>query len=701
MRIHSPLFLLAALGVLGLTGPVAAQVDTSQWKCEKCPYKKGTTGHVDAGVGYTTDDSTTFGNYTGLPDQGLHLVLGGQVSHRGEGGYFADLSAADLGLDIRTIDGEAGREGQYSMWLGYAQIPRYFAEGAQTPFLGNGSNLLTLPAGYPGAVTGPATAPGAMPLAATLQPVEIGYDASRFEVGGKWVGQEHWTYRASLRRDVREGTRPGAGSFFSTAAQLASPVDHTTDQFEVAASYDTARWQATLAYQLSAFKNGNEALNWANPFNPVVPGATQGQLALAPDNQFHQITGSASYQITPTLRASTDIAWGQGRQDESFLPATANAVLLPSVPALPAASLDGEVNTFNFNAKLTATPVEGLRLNALYARDMRDNETAVLAYPQVATDIFLDTALRSNTPYDLTQDRISLNADYRGLEGWKLNGGYDWDSRQRNYSEVVTTRENTVWGRATVQALEPMSLTLDLAYGDRSHSTYGTSVWVSSPQNPLMRKVNLAARERTSAGLRADWVIGDAVTLGLGANWANDDYDETVIGLNEAESRGVVGDISVMVSDETRFHAFAQGEQIESRQTGSQSYGAPDWTGNVKDRMRVVGFGIKHAAVPDKFEVGADLSFSRSTSDTSVQTVMAEPPFARAETSLDTVKLYASYRLNESLWLNGSYWFEQYESSDWRLDTVQPGNVYNLLAFGNLAPQYRVNVFRVSVRYQF
>jgi MtrB/PioB family decaheme-associated outer membrane protein len=469
----------------------------------------------------------------------------------------------------------------------------------------------------------------------------------------------------------------------------------------VAASYDTARWQATLAYQLSAFKNGNQALNWANPFNPVVPGATQGQLALAPDNQFHQITGSASYQITPTLRASTDISWGQGRQDESFLPATANTVLLPLVPALPASSLDGEVNTFNFNAKLTATPMPGLRLNALYARDMRDNETEVRAYPQVATDIFLDTALRSNTPYDLTQDRISLNADYRGLEGWKLNGGYDWDSRQRNYSEVVTTRENTVWGRATVQVLEPMSLSLDLAYGDRSHSTYGTSVWVSSPQNPLMRKVNLAARERSSAGLRADWVIGDAVTLGLGANWANDDYDETVIGLNEAESRGVAGDISVRVSDETSLHAFAQGEQIESRQTGSQSYGAPDWTGNVKDRLRVVGFGIKHAAIPDKLELGADLSFSRSTSDTSVQTVMAEPPFARAETSLDTVKLYASYRLNESLWLNGSYWFEQYESSDWRLDTVQPGNVYNLLAFGNLAPQYRVNVFRVSVRYQF
>jgi MtrB/PioB family decaheme-associated outer membrane protein len=699
MRIHSPLFLLAALGVLGLTGPAAAQVDTSQWKCEKCPYKKGTTGYVDAGVGYTSDDSTTFGNYTGLPDQGMHLVLGGQVSHRGEGGYFAELSAADLGLDIRTIEGEAGREGLYSMWLGYAQIPRYFAEGAVTPFLGNGGSTLTLPAKFPQPTT--ATMPAG-------QPVELGYDASRFEIGGKWVGQENWTYRASLRRDVRDGTRPGAGSFFSTASQLALPVDQTTDQFDVSASYSTPKLQATVAYLLSSFKNGAESLTWADPFtNPsfgAPPGTlAQGQLAQAPDNQFHQLTASAAYQITPTLRASGDIAWGQGKQNESFLPATTNTSLLalPSFPAMPASSLDGEVTTFNFNAKLTATPVEGLRLNALYARDVRDNETEVRAYPQVATDMFLDPALRSNTPYDLTQDRISLNADYRGLEGWKLNGGYDWDSRQRNYSEVVTTRENTVWGRATVQAFEPMSLTLDLAYGDRSHSTYGTSVWVSSPQNPLMRKVNLAARERTSAGLRADWVIAEAVTLGLGANWANDDYDETVIGLNESESTNVVADLSVAVSDATRIHAFAQGEQIDSRQTGSQSYGAPDWTGKVKDRIRVLGFGIKHAAIVDKLDIGADLSFSRSISETSVQTVMAEPPFPRAETSLDVVKLYANYRLNENLWLNGSYWFENYDASDWRLDTVQPGNVYNLLAFGNPAPYYRVNVFRVSLRYQF
>ena len=79
MTTYSPLFLLAALGVLSAAGTAAAQVDTSQWKCESCPYPKGATGTVDAGVGYVSDDSATFGNYTGLNQKGAYLVLGGDV----------------------------------------------------------------------------------------------------------------------------------------------------------------------------------------------------------------------------------------------------------------------------------------------------------------------------------------------------------------------------------------------------------------------------------------------------------------------------------------------------------------------------------------------------------------------------------------------------------------------------------------------
>jgi MtrB/PioB family decaheme-associated outer membrane protein len=315
--------------------------------------------------------------------------------------------------------------------------------------------------------------------------------------------------------------------------------------------------------------------------------------------------------------------------------------------------------------------------------------------------MFLDPALRSNTPYDLTQDRIKLNADYRGLEGWKLSGGYDWDRRQRNYTEAVKTEENTLWGRAGWQAMEALALNFNLAWADRSSSTYGTSIWVSSPQNPQMRKFNLAPRERVTAGARGDWTVADGVTFGLGADWAKDDYDETVIGLQEAETGNVVADITWAISDTTRVFAFAQAERTESRQTGSQSFGNPDWTGTVKDRVEAYGLGIKHAAIPDKLDLGADLTFSRSRSETTTQTVLAEPAFPTARTSLDVFKLYADYRLNDRLSLVGSYWYESYDGADWRLDGVTPSTVFNFLAFGNQAPRYNVSVFRVAVRYRF
>ena len=110
MKIFSSLHLLAALGALAAATGAAAQ-DTSQWKCSSCPYPKGTQGSVDAGVGYVTDSSPKFGDYTGLDKKGAFAILDGAVSRRGDDGYFADLWGADLGLDTRRLFGVAGREG--------------------------------------------------------------------------------------------------------------------------------------------------------------------------------------------------------------------------------------------------------------------------------------------------------------------------------------------------------------------------------------------------------------------------------------------------------------------------------------------------------------------------------------------------------------------------------------------------------------
>ena len=150
MKTFSSLHLLAALGVLSAATGASAQVDTSQWKCTSCPYPKGTKGSVDAGAGYVSDSSQKFGDYTGLEDKGGFLVLDGNVSHRGDNGYYADLWGTDLGLDSRRLYGQAGREGLYSLSIGYAEIPRHLTEGARTPFLGSGGSAADPSAGLSG-----------------------------------------------------------------------------------------------------------------------------------------------------------------------------------------------------------------------------------------------------------------------------------------------------------------------------------------------------------------------------------------------------------------------------------------------------------------------------------------------------------------------------------------------------------------------
>ena len=694
MRIHSSLHLLVALGVLTATGAASA-ADPSQWKCESCPFPKGTSGSVDLGLGVVSEASDKFGDYTGLQRQGAHLVLGGTVSRRGDDGYFADLSATDLGLDSRRVVGQAGREGLYSLRLGYAEMPRHLSDGAMSPFLGNGGNSLTLPAGFPASST------AAMPLAGTLQPVDLGYRYKRYDLGASWIAGQDWSYRVSLRHDVRDGTKPISGSFFINASQLAAPVDQVTDQLEVSASYATRRVQATLGYQLSVFRNDHEALTWANPFTPVVSGSTSGQLALAPDNQFHQFVGSAGYDITPKIRVSGDFAVGRMTQDAAYLAPTLNAALAPTVPALPVQSLGGRADTFNGSVKVTAAPLEGLRLNASYARDRRDNRTPVQSYPSVATDMFLEPASRSNTPFSITQDRFKIGGDYRGPGSLRLSAGAEQDDRERSYQEVVNTRETTIWGRVGVQPREDLLLSLKLAHAGRNNSTYGTSVWFGYPENPLLRKFYLADRQRDSATGRAEFTLNEKVSLTFSTDYANDDYNHSVVGLTSARSLNIGADMSVAFSEQTQLHVFAQGERIRSRQAGSEAFAGPDWTGQTKDSFDVLGVGLKHAMMDNKLDLGADLSISRSRSDIAVDSGAAAPPFPTATTKLDSLKLYATYKLKDNLWLTGSYWYERYDAQDWRLDGILPATLPNLLAFGVEPPHYTVNVLRVAVRYRF
>ncbi|NRF71073.1 MtrB/PioB family decaheme-associated outer membrane protein [Aquincola sp. S2] len=690
MKSHTPLWLLGALGALAAP---AFAVDTAAWKCETCPFEAGSSGSIDAGLALQSGKSAKFADYSGYDRSGAHVLLGGTLRHRGADGLFADLAAADLGLDSRSLAAELGREGRYALRFGYSQLPRHLTDSATTPFLGHGGAVLTLPAGFPAPTT------AAMPLAATLQPVDIGYDRKILDLGATLPTAGPWSWRADLRHERREGTQRGAGSFFSTTSQLVLPVDQVTDRLELAAAYSGHALQATLGYHASIFRSHTPALTWSNPFSMGTLSAPAGQLALAPDNQLHQLIAAAAWSPGGSLRFSGDLAFGRLTQDEPFVAATLNPAL--TVPALPAASLHGRVDTLDANLRVSAQPLAALRVHASVTRNQRDNRTPALTMPLVATDLFSGVGTRTTLPHGFTRDRFRLGADHRGPGSLKLAGGLEHERIERTLQAARITREDTLWLRGSVQVRDNVGMTLKLAHAQRKASDYRPVEGIEPPENPLLRKFNQADRRRSSAALRSDLSFGENLALGVAVDVAVDDYTRSAVGLTDARSADVSADLAYAVSEATRLSLFAQADAVQSVQAGSQSAGNPDWTGRVKDRVALIGAGVTYSALKGRLELGANLAVSRARSETIVRTGASAPPFPAATTELDSLKLFAQWRFNDQLSLHGSYRYERTAARDWQLDGVQPATVPNLLAFGEQPPRGTVHLLGLVLRYRF
>jgi hypothetical protein len=77
------------------------------------------------------------------------------------------------------------------------------------------------------------------------------------------------------------------------------------------------------------------------------------------------------------------------------------------------------------------------------------------------------------------------------------------------------------------------------------------------------------------------------------------------------------------------------------------------------------------------------------------------PAYPTLENRLHSIRLYGLYHLRKDLGLRLSYWYEDYESTDWALDGLDPNSVNGVLLLGNDSPDYNDHVVTASLRYNF
>jgi MtrB/PioB family decaheme-associated outer membrane protein len=406
-----------------------AQVDTSDWNCEYCPFDDGYRAEIDAGAAYVSDDAARFGNGTGLDEKGGYVDLGGDGRYLKDG---VEMSwhASDLGLDSRELGISVGRPGTYSIELGYDELPYRLFDSTSTIFSTSG-NSLTVPSSW----TAAGTTSGFADLAESLQPQNIGKDRQIFEFGASYLPSSNVKVYADYRRQQRDGINIMAGSTFTQAAFLPRPIDDYTDSIDAGVRFSAGSLNLALAWYGSFYRNDIDSLVWDNPFAFGL-GNGQGRFALEPDNDFQQFSLSGVYRAaTYNTVVAFSAAMGRGEQNHDFLPYTINSQLVTT--ALPMTSLDGQVDTNNYALTVTSRPHTRLNLKLAYRFDERDNQTPVAGYTRVIADAFTTGTPESNIPYSFERSRLNLSGSLRLFDTVKVSGGYDRTDLDRDYQEVA------------------------------------------------------------------------------------------------------------------------------------------------------------------------------------------------------------------------------------------------------------------------
>ncbi len=487
------------------------------------------TNVVEIGAGYVSQDSFKFGEYNGLNQKGIYGIFNFDL--RGGGNYENGdptrwrATGTDLGLDTREVTIEYGQQGRFRINFDYDELRRNRSDTYQTPYLGTGSDTLTLPSNWlkpfvpqvsgtninfrslspttglassnvGGVVTPPTAAQQTTVnniIAADLPAfhnVDLDTKRTTYKGGFSYDIDPRWQFKVSAQHEKKDGLKPmGAVSsqVSEFAAILADPIDQTTDQYNVSLTYTGEKAFMQVAYYGSVFKNDISSLTWQDVNDPTKTAT----LSSAPSNSFHQILLTGGYNFSPTTKLVLNGSYGRNTQNDAFLTAGQNN----QFPlGLPVSSLDGKVVTTAFNAKLTAKPIKDLNLVAGYKYDNRDNQTPVNTYffqdanearaagasafnaalGLPANTLGTNINIYANRPYSKKVNQFDVDADYAVAKGQRLQAGYEYQEIERkcdgswiNCADAPKTRENTLRAEWRANVVENLSGRVAYAYSER------------------------------------------------------------------------------------------------------------------------------------------------------------------------------------------------------------------------------------------
>lgn len=712
----------------------------------------GLGGSVTLGGGFIDAKAESFklGEYTGLSKDKAFLLAGADLSY-GEGAYYLDFRAYDLGLDNRRAYAEAGKLGEYRLFIEYAETPKLISNNSKTVLEGAGSSNLTLPGAF---TRGTNTSLAQMPdLADNRHDVRLKLERKSGKAGFYKVSGAT-EVELSVERERKEGIKYIGGTSGYSGGQtrsvgLPEPVDYTTDVLRLRAARTEEAFQAEFQYTLSDFSNGRKSLTFANPFDVDAGGAVlydycdECRISLPPDNRHHRLSLSGGLSLPYNARLSGTFEYGIMKQNDDLLPYSHNSGSTVTV-GVPRSRADAEIDVTHLALNLSARPAAGLGLKAGYRLYKTENKLSRTLFRYVKNDTAQPQAALTEAhalyslPYDYTQNQFKLDGSYAVFPATTLRLGYTRDIIDRDFREVEKTTENSYKAAVTSSYIPHTTVGLDYLQAERRGTDYDESLLFDQyhtqehmddvvatlgaaalfDNHPLMRKFDIANRDRLRYGANATVAPTYNSSLSLFVNYGKDDYKDSPLGLQQSKTRTVTVDGMLAPIENASIYAFYTWEDLKSRQEGWAYNGGASklthtadadrkWAAFHDDDIETWGLGAKLTVLEEKADLDVDYSFSRSsgsirhTAGSAISSAVIPTDLPELRTRLKTLSVTGKYRLSANLSVGAGYRYDDYKSDDWAVDNFEPSStaVTNVLTLVGPVSDYEAHTGMVFLTY--
>ena len=657
--------------------------------------------------------------------------------------YEADLWGKNVGYDDQRYIGDFSKAGEHYLNLGWDQTPHVYSDGAQTLYNGVGGTSLSLPAGLSNLLFGAAgcvyagrnTAPTGCPnpiapanaaavrtdILNNLQTVGLGIQRNTASVDYRYTPTDAWDFRVNYTNTTRTGTQVDGVVFSSSTsgvvAQVPRPVHDTTQNYGGSGEYaGTSPWNqkfnVKVGYAGSTYTDDFNSYTVDNPFcssasglatgadcaRTGAPSSFQALMSTMPSNQANAVTTTLGADLPWASRYMGTVSYTMMRQNDQFNPFTGNTGLTgtinganpASLAALPAQSLNGQINTTLINNVLTTQITKDLKSKASYRYYDFDNGTNELFFVNwIQSDVGLASTNGGHAPLNsisigYTKQNAGYDLVWQPTREWNLGAAWAYERYDWARADANVTNENSAKFFADWKPTGWLTMRNSFSYGLRRFDEYnafanfGSFQFPNAPGEPgtypaAYRQMMFDNRDRTVAKIAFDIALSQTVTLSPTLSYHDDWYRIDPTLLNGLDSYAAIDagiELDWVASPDTTFLVSYMNERVSQRMSEctagtngttpcvGSSATASIWQTDDQETVNTVVLGVNHTFIPDKFELKA--SYTLSAADDHQPWNVVGGPAATNNNSTFTLTQFPDVKTYwQRLDLTGVYTFDQ------------------------------------------